>query len=107
MLKLGTTLPISWKALLDGAKIVTSLRLSTVETRFVEVRPPARAVSWLSIAESEGERGMVRTVSRMWITPPLNIIFAVVTVDFSFRPEKISTDVLSLLDIPPCQYILL
>jgi hypothetical protein len=44
-------------------------------------------VSWESIAEEEGERGMVRTVSRMWITPPLNIMFAVVTVDLSLRPE--------------------
>jgi hypothetical protein len=58
-------------------------------------------VSSLSMAESEGERGIVRTVSRMWITPPLNIMFAVVTVDFSFRPEKISTDFWSLLDIFP------
>lgn len=65
--------PMAWKAAFEGAKIVTSLRLSTAETRLVVVRAPARAVSSESMAELAGERGMVRTVSMMWITPPVNM----------------------------------
>jgi hypothetical protein len=34
--------------------MVTSLRLSTVETRFVYVRAPARALSYESIADRAG-----------------------------------------------------
>lgn len=65
--------PMAWKAALEGAKMVTSLRESTAETRFVCVKAPAKAVSWESIAEPEAERGIVKTVSMMWITPPVNM----------------------------------
>jgi hypothetical protein len=65
--------PIRWKAAFEGAKIVTSLRESTAETRFAFVRAPAREVNWESIADIAGLRGRVRTVSRIWITPPVNI----------------------------------
>jgi hypothetical protein len=55
--------PISWNALLDGAKIVTSFNESTVETRLVCVKAPARAVSSESIADIAGDKGTVSTVS--------------------------------------------
>lgn len=66
--------PILSKASLEGAKIVTSLRESTGATREVVVRAPARDNRFESIADMDGEMGMVRTVSTMCITPPLNII---------------------------------
>ena len=66
--------PIALNASFEGAKIVTSFRLLTAEMRLVVVKAPARAVRELSTAESEGERGMVSTVSTMCITPPVNMI---------------------------------
>jgi len=107
--------PIAWKAALEGAKMVISLRLSTAETRFTWVRAPARAVRELSTADIAGERGIVRTVSMMWITPLENMISwtvisivslsiehkssgenerhtAVVTVLISFNPLITSAD---------------
>ncbi len=114
--------PIAWKAAFEGAKMVTSLRLSTAGTRFTWVRAPARAVRELSTADMAGERGIVRTVSMMWITPPENMISwttvsimsyriehgssgenkrctAVVTVLISFNPLITSTDF--PLSVPP------
>lgn len=66
--------PIAWNAAFEGAKMVTSLRESTAVTRLAFVKAPARAVSWESMADIAGDRGMVRTVSIMWITPPVNIM---------------------------------
>jgi hypothetical protein len=65
--------PMAWNAAFEGAKIVTSFRELTAETRDVCVRAPVRAVSCESRAELEGERGIVRTESIMWITPPVNM----------------------------------
>lgn len=50
----GRADPILSNAALEGAKIVMSLRLSTVETREVVVRAPARPVKPLSTAAREG-----------------------------------------------------
>lgn len=60
------------KASLLGAKIVTSLRLSTVSTSFADVRAPAREVRPAATAVLESEIGRVRTVSMTWMIPPLN-----------------------------------
>jgi len=72
--------------------MVTSFRESTVETKLVCVKAPARAVRSESMADIAGERGTVSTVSMIWTTPPLKVTSAVVTVLFCFKPEKISTD---------------
>jgi hypothetical protein len=72
--KLPVAEPMAWNAALEGAKMVTSLRPSTVVRRLVEARAPARAVRLLSIALNEGTWGMLITVSIMWRTPPLNVI---------------------------------
>jgi len=64
--------PIAANAALLGAKMVTSLSPSTVERRPVELRALARVVRFAARAVLEGASGMVRTVSMMWITPPLN-----------------------------------
>lgn len=66
--------PMAWKAALEGAKMVMSLRESTAVRRLVFLRAPAMAVSWESTAEVEGAMGTVRTVSIMWRTPPENMI---------------------------------
>lgn len=73
VVKLPAAVPIAWKAALDGAKIVTSLRLSTAEMRLVWVRAPASAVRLLSTAEKERDMGTVRTVSIICMTPPSNM----------------------------------
>jgi hypothetical protein len=66
--------PIFSNASLDGAKMVASFSPSTAVTRLVFVRPPASDVSLESMAVMDGEIGIVRTVSMMCMTPPLNII---------------------------------
>lgn len=63
------------KAASEGAKIVTSLRESTAVRRLVALSPLARDVRLLETAAVEGGGGTVKTVSMIWITPPLNIIF--------------------------------
>ena len=44
-----------------------------VETRFAVVRAPASAVRFAATAVAESDSGIVRTVSMMWRTPPVNI----------------------------------
>lgn len=53
---------------------MTSFSSSTAVTRFVEFRAPARAVRRESMADVLGGGGTVRTVSRMWSTPPVKVI---------------------------------
>ncbi len=67
--------PMAWNAALEGAKIVISRRLSTVETRLASVSAPAREVRFNDVAVSAGDGGMVRTVLMMWIVPPVKLIF--------------------------------
>lgn len=50
----GSADPIRSKAALEGAKIVMSRAVSTVETRLADVRAPARPVRPESTAEREG-----------------------------------------------------
>lgn len=64
----------TWKAALEGAKIVTSLKPSNAEPTVVWFNAPAKAVSPLSTADMEGGRGRVRTVSMIWMIPPVNMI---------------------------------
>lgn len=66
--------PMAWKAALEGAKMVTSLRLSTVSTSLVSVRAPARAVRLESRAVKPGVSGMVRTLSTMCMTPLVKVM---------------------------------
>lgn len=63
--------PIAWKAALEGAKIVRSLRSSMAATRFAAVRAPTREVRPALIAVTLSDSGTVRTVSMMWTTPPV------------------------------------
>jgi hypothetical protein len=70
-----TAEPIAWKAAFEGAKIVTSRRESTVETREACVRAPTREVRFAAEAVAASEAGMVRTVSIMWRTPPVKLRF--------------------------------
>lgn len=55
--------PMAWKAAFAGAKMVTSLRLSTVSTRLVLMRAPAKELRPAAMAVSDGLSGMVRTLS--------------------------------------------
>ena len=99
---------LTWNALLLGAKIVTSFNESTVVTRLVFVNAPARAVRSESTALELADRGTVRTVSITCTTPPLNITSAVVTVLFSFNPEKTSTlfpDSMPITTCPPVTFV--
>lgn len=50
VLRLPTAEPIAWKAALEGAKMVTSCRLSTVLARLVCMRAPTRAVTGLRVS---------------------------------------------------------
>lgn len=61
-------------AALEGAKIVTSFSPLTVEIRLVALRAVANVVNPAATAVVESEVGTVRTVSIMWITPPVNLI---------------------------------
>ncbi len=65
--------PRAAKAALVGAKMVTSFKPSTVETRFAVVKAPAREVRPAATAVLESAIGTVRTVSMTWMTPPLNL----------------------------------
>jgi len=65
VVRVPTAEPIAWKAALEGAKIVTSWRESTVETRFACVRAPVRAVRFAAAAVEASDSGIVRTVSIM------------------------------------------
>ena len=64
--------PIAWNAAFDGAKIVTSFKPSTVETRSAVVRAPVREVRFAPAAVLDGDCGTVKTVSITWMTPPEN-----------------------------------
>ena len=70
-----TAEPIAWKAALEGAKMVTSWRESTVETRLASVSAPVRAVRFAAAAVAASDSGIVRTVSIMWRTPPVKLRF--------------------------------
>jgi hypothetical protein len=83
--------PIALNAALEGAKIVTSLRSSTVVTRLALVRAPAREVRFAATAVAESDSGIVRTRSMIWITPPVKLTLAVVTVLTESKPVIIST----------------
>lgn len=71
----GRAEPMFWKAWLVGAKTVTSGVVLTVSTRLAETRAPRTEVRPAAVAVSETELGMVRTVSIMWITPPVKLTF--------------------------------
>ena len=71
MVRVPTAEPMAWKAALEGAKIVTSRRESTVWTRFACVRAPVSAVRFAAAAVEASDSGMVRTVSIMCRTPPV------------------------------------
>lgn len=75
MLKFPSAEPIASNAAFEGAKIVTSERKSTVETSLAAVNAPAREVRFAATAVVESEAGRVRTVSMMWITPPVKLTF--------------------------------
>ncbi len=67
------TEPMAWKASLEGAKMVTSVSASTVSVKFVAVRAPAREVTFNEPAVSETDWGIVRTLSMIWMTPPVKL----------------------------------
>lgn len=60
-------------AALDGAKMVTSLSSSTVEVRLVAFNAPTIAVRPAANAVSDGDSGMVKSLSMMWMTPPVKL----------------------------------
>jgi hypothetical protein len=62
-------------AALDGAKMVTSFSPSTVATRLAIPKAPARDVRPAATVVAESDNGKVRTVSMMWITPPVKLTF--------------------------------
>lgn len=68
-----TAEPMAWNAAFEGAKMVTSWRESTVETRFACVSAPASAVRLAAVAVAASDSGMVRTVSIMWRMPPVKL----------------------------------
>ena len=53
--------------------MVTSERPLTVPVRLAVVSASSRDVRPAATAVSESDSGIVRTVSIMWITPPLNV----------------------------------
>ena len=65
MVKFPTADPIAWNAALEGEKMVTSERKSTVWTSFAAVKAPARDVRFAAAAVDESDAGRVRTVSMM------------------------------------------
>lgn len=65
VVKLGRADPIAWKAVLLGAKIVTSLSESTASTRSACFRAPAIPLNPAAIAVVETFSGTVNTVSIM------------------------------------------
>jgi hypothetical protein len=75
VLRFPTAEPMASKASLEGAKMVTSERELTVGTRLAAVKAPVREVRLAAAAVEESEVGMVRTVSIIWITPPVKLIF--------------------------------
>jgi len=96
--------PMAEKASLEGAKIVTSIKESSVETRFAAVSAPAMDVRFAARAVPEGDWGTVRTVSIMWMTPPLKFKLAVTTDDCESNPDVIATPVpfsAALITWPP------
>jgi hypothetical protein len=68
-----TAEPMAWNAAVEGAKMVTSWRASTVETRFACVSAPVSAVRLAAAAVAVSDSGMVRAVSIMWRTPPVKL----------------------------------
>jgi hypothetical protein len=62
---------IAWKAALLGTKTVMSERESTAETRFAASRAPTREEVPSSMAVWEQFSGIVRTLSIMWMYPPV------------------------------------
>lgn len=75
MVRFPSKEPIDENASFEGAKIVTSVRESTVLTRSACVRAPAREVRLRDMAVLEGDVGRVRTLEIMWIVPPVKDIF--------------------------------
>ena len=75
MLKFPSADPIAWNAAFEGANMVTSERESTVWTRLAAVNAPASEVRFAATAVVESEAGRVRTLSMMWITPPVKFTF--------------------------------
>jgi hypothetical protein len=73
VLNAPTAEPMAWKALFEGAKIVTSCNESRAFTSLACVRAPVRAVRFAAAAVAESDSGIVRTVSIMWITPPVKL----------------------------------
>lgn len=71
MVRFGKADPIAWKAALLGAKMVTSLRPSTVPARSAAVRAPTIDVRFAATAVVETLGGRVKTWSMMWTTPPV------------------------------------
>lgn len=75
MLKDPSAEPIAWNAALEGAKMVISLRESTVSTSPAFAKAPASEVRFRDVAVLAGEVGMVRTLEMMWIVPPVKLMF--------------------------------
>jgi len=73
--------PIAWNAAFDGANMVTSERVSTVSTRLTADNAPAREVKFAASAVAESDAGRVRTVSMMWMTPPVKLTFCTRSVN--------------------------
>lgn len=63
------------KAALLGANMVAFPSWLTVLTRLAWPRAPARAVRPAAAAVSAGFSGMVRTLSTIWTTPPVKMLF--------------------------------
>lgn len=74
VLRPGSADPMAPNAALEGAKIVTSFSPLTVVIKLLALRAEASDVNPAATAVAESEAGMVRTVSMMWITPPVNLI---------------------------------
>jgi hypothetical protein len=93
VLRLPRPEPMAWNAEFAGAKIVTSLRLSTVSTRLALVRAPAKDVNPAAMAVSEGLSGKVRTFPIMWITPFSQLVHALsaVTINTGLPPVKLTS----------------
>lgn len=62
---------MSWNALFEGAKMVTSIAVSKVDVKFKALVAPTQSVRSAACAVVEKLSGIVRTLSMTCTTPPL------------------------------------
>jgi len=73
VLRLPRAEPMFWKASLLGAKMVMFGVLLTVSNKSVALMAPRRATRSAAERVSAVFSGRVRTLSMMWITPPVKL----------------------------------